>query len=452
MLKKLLTTGIIVLLILVASPKAAAAQTASSEIIVIDAEGIVAPAMVEYIQRGIRVAEQRGAAALIIQLNTPGGSLDAMTEIITAMRASAVPIIVYVAPRGAWAGSAGTMITMAGHVAAMAPETLIGAASPIESSGADIGDTLETKIKEALRATLRSLMEGRPPEAIRLAESTVEDAIAFTSSEAFEVGMIDILAADLADLLRQLDGRAIHMPDGSTRTLGTAFAPLVELGPSFVEQLLAVLTNPNIVFLLLFLGVQAVLIELGSPGGWVAGFAGAVSLTLAGFGMGFLEANFLGLIFLAIAFVLFILDIKAPTHGALTIAGSASFVVGALVLFNSPGTPQFSRVSVPLVIGSAAIMGATFLLIVTFALRAQRAPIRTGKQALIGRTGSARSVIDPTGYVQLGGERWSAELAPGGEAIPEGARVEVVELRGVRLIVRASGDADQPSGSVTPEN
>jgi membrane-bound serine protease (ClpP class) len=424
----------------------ARAQGAPGAVLVIEADGPVAPAMREYIQRGIRLAERDGAQALIIQLNTPGGAVDTMQEIVSAIRASRVPVVVYVAPRGALAGSAGTVITVAGHISAMAPETAIGAASPVGGSGEDLGETIEAKVKEALKATVRALMEGRPPAAIALAEATIEDAIAVTSAEALAAGMIDLVAADIPDLLRQLDGRTVTPADGKPRTLHTASAAVVEVRASFIEQLLAVLTDPNFVFLLLTLGVQAILIELGSPGGWVAGFVGAVCLTLAGFGLGFLEANLLGLIFLVIAFVLFIFDIKAPTHGALTTAGVASFIIGALVLFNSPGTPQFARVSVLLVVVSGVMMGGLFLVVVGFALSSQRAPVQTGTESLAGRTGRAASDINPTGFAQVGGEQWSAHLAPGGQAIPEGARLEVVGAQGVRLVVRRSGGQHAPEG------
>ena len=413
------------------------AQPASPALLVLEADGVVAPAMREYIQRGVETAEQRRAEALIIRLNTPGGSVDAMTDIVTAIRGSAVPVVVYVAPSGALAGSAGTVITLAGHVAAMAPETVIGAASPVGGQGEDLGETIETKLKEAMRALVRTLMEDRPDEAIALAEDTIENAIAVTASEALAVGMIDIVATDLQDLLRQLDGRTVRFPDGSTTTLETAFAEVSDLRPSIIEQLLGILTDPNIVFLLLTIGVQAILIELGSPGGWVAGFTGAVALTLAAFGLGFLETNLLGLAFLGIAFVLFILDIKAPTHGALTTAGVVSFIVGALVLFNSPSTPSFSRVSVPLVVVSGAVMGLSFAAIVAFAVRAQSGPVRTGQEGLVGRTGRAQTALDPEGLVQIGGEQWSA-VAEGGE-IEAGRRVEVVAVQGVRVTVREVG-------------
>ncbi len=418
----------------------ARAQEGSVRVLVLTADGPVTPAMVEYLRRGIRTAEQQGYEALIFRLNTPGGSIDLMDNMVQDIRASRVPVIVYVWPRGAIAGSAGTVITMAGHLAAMSPETAIGAASPVGGQGEDLGETLESKVKEALRAQIRSLMEARrSEEAIALAEETIENAKAATVYEAHAVGMIDFVAEDVGDLLRQADGVTVQTAEGE-RTLNTANAVVVELTPSFIEQLLGILTNPNVVFILLSVGVQAILIELGSPGGWVAGFIGAVSLTLAAFGLGILGVNWVGLIFLVISFVLFILDIKAPTHGALTAAGVGSFIVGALVLFNSPGTPQFQRVSVPLIVTSGLVIGGSFALILMFAMRAQQAPVRVGRRSLIGRVGVARSEIAPEGIVQLAGEQWSAQLAEGSQPIPAGSRVEVVGVHGVRLYVRRAGE------------
>ncbi|MBC8507291.1 MAG: nodulation protein NfeD, partial [Chloroflexi bacterium] len=195
-------------------------------------------------------------------------------------------------------------------------------------------------------------------------------------------------------------------------------------------------TNPNIVFILLTIGVQAILIELSNPGGWTAGFIGVVCLSLATFGLGVLPVNWFGLIFLATAFVLFVLDIKAPTHGALTAAGVGSLIVGALVLFNSPATPQFQRVSVPLVVVSSLITGGIFAVALAFAIRAQRVPVRTGREALVGRVGTVRDEIPVfgPGSVQVGGELWSAESAQGTPITP-GSRVEVLSVSGIRLKV-----------------
>jgi membrane-bound serine protease (ClpP class) len=403
--------------------------------LVLTADGPITPAMAEYLQRGIKTASTQGAEVVIFQLNTPGGSVDLMNDMVEIIRASAVPVVVYIAPRGAIAGSAGTVITLAGHVAAMAPETAIGAASPVGSEGQELGETLEAKVKNILKATVRSLAEGRGLEAINLAEETIESAEAVSASEALQAGLIDIIATDVSDLLTQLNDLTVETQYGEI-VLNTAGAQIVPLPLSFIEELLSTLTNPNIVFLLLTIGVQAILIELSSPGGWIAGFIGVVCLALATYGLGVLPVNWFGLVFLATAFVLFVLDIKAPTHGALTVAGILTLIVGGLVLFNSPSVPSFQRVSVPLIIGSSMFTGSIFLLILIFALRAQRAPIRTGQESMVGRVGVAKSDISPSGSVQVGGELWSAELDEGEETIHMGSRVRVTKVQGVRLTVQ----------------
>ena len=413
----------------------AAAQDGSPLVLELAASGPVTPAMAQYLERGIRQAEQRGAELLVFELDTPGGSLDLMQKMVVSILESNVPVVVYVYPRGAMAGSAGTVITLAGHAAAMSPGTAIGAASPISSEGQDLGETAEAKAKNIMMALVRSLAERRPPEAIELAEATIDSAQAISASEALEIGLIDFIANDLDDLLTQLDGFSVDLK-GEQRVLETSDATVEAVPLAFIEQLLAVLTNPNIVFLLLTIGVQAVLIELSSPGGWIAGVIGVVCLVLAVYGLGILPVNWFGLVFLAIAFILFILDIKAPTHGALTAAGIATLIVGALVLFNSPSVPSFQRVSVPLVIGTSIITGLVFLGIVGFALRAQRTPVRTGQESLIQRTGIVRTRLDPVGTVQLGSELWTASLEPGQASLTAGERVRVVRVDGVRLVVR----------------
>jgi membrane-bound serine protease (ClpP class) len=240
----------------------------------------------------------------------------------------------------------------------MAPETAIGAASPVGSQGADLPTTEQTKVKEAMKALVRSYTERRGAEATALAESTIESAKAVSATEALQVGLVDFIANDLNDLLNQLDGYTVQMSGGS-HILHTAGAMPQTLEMSFIERLLQLLVDPNFVLILLSIGVQAILIELSSPGGWVAGFIGVVCLALAAYGLGVLPVNWFGLAFLIIAFVLFIVDIKAATHGGLTVAGIGAFIVGALVLFNSPGTPQFQRVSLPLVIAIAIIAEET---------------------------------------------------------------------------------------------
>lgn len=431
-------TAVWLFLVLASLPAQAVGAQAEARVLVLEAKGPITPAMAEYLDRGLSKAAQEGYQALLFQLDTPGGSVDLMTRMVQSIRSSAVPVVVYIAPRGAIAGSAGTVITLAGHVAAMAPETAIGAASPVGGQGEELGETLETKAKEILKATVRSLAERRGEEATALAEETIEAAKAVSAQEALEAGLIDVIAADQEQLLEQLDGFSVETETGE-RMLQTKGAQRVALPQSFIEQFLQVLTNPNVTFLLLTVGVQAVLIEISAPGGWVAGFIGVVCLALGTYGLGILPVNWFGLLFLVTSFVLFVLDIKAPTHGALTAAGIASFIVGALVLFNSPSTPSFQRVSVPLVIGVSLATAGFFMTILTFALRAQRRPVEVGAEALLGRVGQAKTAIDPFGTVQVAGELWSVELEADSDPVESGDPVEIVGVQGLRLKVRPSG-------------
>ena len=429
---RILLTSLFLALFLL-QPLHAAASGPVALVLTID--GAITQATQEYLLRGIQTAEQEHVEVVILQLNTPGGDILSMSAMTEAMRASTVPVVVYVTPRGAMAASAGTVITLAAHASAMAPETIIGAASPVGSSGQDLGQTEMAKQENAMVAKVDAFTAWRGPQAVALAESTITKAKAVSSTQALQVHLVDFSATDLNDLLRQLDGFTVQMPGGPL-TLHTAGIVQQALPMSLIEQLLQLLIDPNIVFLLLAIGLQALLIELTHPGAWVPAFFGVVCLALGAYGLGFLPVNWFGLIFMVTAFVLFILDIKAPTHGALTLAGIASFIVGALVLFNSPGTPHFEQVSVPLVIFVGVFIGLIFAVILTYALRAQGRPVITGSARLAGQTGFAVSEIDPTGQAQLAGELWSADLADASEPVHRGDRLEVIRVEGLRLKVR----------------
>jgi membrane-bound serine protease (ClpP class) len=402
--------------------------------VVLTHKGAISPVLTEYLKRGLRIAQDKGAGLVIFELDTPGGQIDIMNEIVQIIRSSPIPVVVYVYPRNAMAASAGTIITLAGHLSAMAPETIIGAASPVGSQGEDIGQTMEAKTKEALKASVRGLITNRSTEAVQLAESMIQDAKAVTVDEAMQVGLVDIKAADLNDLLNQLDGRTLMVGE-SQMTLHTANMQILTINNTLIEQILLTLVNPNLVFILLSLGVQAILIEISSPGGWAAGFVGVTCLLLAIYGLGILPVNWFGILFVIVAFVLFILDIKAPTHGALTAAGGISFIVGALVLFNSVRVPGLPRISIPLVISTGAFIAAIFFAIMTFAVRAQSVPVLTGKEAMIGRFGSIHSTSNNNLLVKVGGELWAAELKEGERPLEEGARVQVFDVKGLHLVV-----------------
>lgn len=434
---------IVILLALLAAagtssaPAAVSAQSTEQPVVVtLTLDGGLHPVMREHLKRAMQTAERRGADAIVIQLNTPGGEVTLMGHLVEDIRGSAIPVIVYVSPRGAMAGSAGTVITLAGHASGMAPETAIGAASPVGGGGEDIGQTMESKLKEIMKATVRSLAANRSPEAIELAEETIESARAVSVDEAVAVGLVDVKASDLADLLAQLDGRTVQVLEQPV-VLRTAGAMVIEVPQTFMENVLTVLANPNLVFLLLAIGVQAILIEFSSPGGWIAGFIGAVCLLLAVYGMGLLPVNWFGFLFLAMAVILFILELNTPTYGALTAAGVGAFIVGALVLFNSPAVPTFQRVSVPLVVGVGVGLGLIFFTIMGFALRAQRAPVRMDSHALVGQVGTVTSPLAPAGTVQIGSELWSAVLEDEeSPAAPRGSHVTVTAVDGLTVRVK----------------
>jgi membrane-bound serine protease (ClpP class) len=377
---------------------------------------------------GNEQAVNQDAELIVIQLNTPGGSVTLMNELVQQILASPVPVAVFVAPEGALAASAGTLLVLAGDIAAMSPGSAIGAASPVGLQGEEIETTEALKTKEILKASVRSMAEWRGQEAVTLAEEAIDDARAASAQEALVANLVDYLARDLDDLLEQLDGQEVMM-DGQEIQLNTAGARIETVQAKFIEKLLGMLTDPNIVFILLSLGVQAVLIELSSPGGWVAGFFGAIMLVLAIYGLGILPVNLFGLVFMVIALVLFILDIKAPTHGALTAAGTGSFIAGALILFNSSRVPFYTNVSVPWWWAWASFWVP---------------PFRGGddrgeshedphpyRKGIAGRAyGNGRDRDQPERIAQVAGEQWSAKLAEGAEAVKAGERVEVVGTEG----------------------
>jgi len=424
------------ILTLIIFGKAVYAQ--NNEIILLEAEGPVTPAMAGYLERGIRTAEEANAEAVVLSLDTPGGLVDTTQEIVQLFRSSTVPIIVYVSPRGAQAASAGSIITMAGHASAMAPETVIGAASPVGDNGVDLEATLFRKVTEDLKATVRNLTAGRGKVATDLAEEMIQDARAVTAEEALEAGLIDAIADDIPDLLQQIDGLTVQVNDQAI-SLATASANQRDLPASIIEQILFALVNPILLGILLTLGVQAILIEISNPGGWVAGLIGVLAIGLALYGLGQLPVNWLGFGLIIVAFVLFLMEIKAVTHGALSITGAVILVAGLLVLFNSPGTPDFLSISIPAAIAISAITALFFVFILGKAIGAQRASPVTGAESLIGKKGPVRIAFTSddlkapfSGMVLVAGELWQAQS---NDKVDAGDPIVVTAVEGVTLHV-----------------
>jgi membrane-bound serine protease (ClpP class) len=385
--------------------------------------------LASYLDRAIADAEASGAAALVLQLDTPGGSVDVTQAITQRMTNSTVPIIVYVAPRGAHAGSAGTFITLAGHLAAMAPGSSIGAASPVGSEGADLPETLKKKATNILVADIKNLAGRRGDRAVEWAQKAVSEAAAATADEALELGVVDAVATDVPDLLKQLDGRSVTV-GGRQITLDLGDRPVEEVPLNAIESFLNILTSPALAAILLTLGLNAVLFEISSPGGYAAGIIGVICLLLAFYALGTLEANWTGLGFIVLAFVLFVVDIKAPTHGVLTAGGLVSFVLGAFLLFNT------GEIEVPwlTIIGLALGTASFFVFAIAKAVAAQRRRPVTGFEGIIGQPAVVRQALEPEGMVLAEGELWHAESESGPIAV--GTRVIVTGRDGYRLRVR----------------
>ena len=416
------------------------AKAQSEHVVVARIKGPVTPAMASYFDRTIAAAEESGALAALLILDTPGGAVDITLEIVQSFLNASVPVIVYIGPAGAQAASAGSIITVAAHAAGMAPDTVIGAASPVDGSGADIEGTLYQKLTEDLKATMRNLTERRGEEAVALAEAMIVEARAVTSNEALEMGLIDAVAVDVDDLLLQLDGNVVEV-NGEAIVLETADVVQESFDMSLIERVLHLLSNPLLIGLLLTIGVQAIFIEISSPGGWVAGFIGVLCLGMALYGLGTLPANMLGLGLIVVSFVLFLLEVKTPATGVLAVAGSITLLAGLLVLFNSPGTPEFARISLPGAIGITIFTSGFFIFLIAKVWQAQRKQPVTGAEGLVGQTGPVRSDLTSIsddedsfqGTILINGELWRAISD---EEINQGERVVVKAMDGFTLKVK----------------
>lgn len=408
-------------------------QEGSSRVHVLTFRGAVTPVLGQYIVDGIEAAQASGAQAVILQLDTPGGSVEVTKRIVQDMLASPVPIVVYVAPSAAQAGSAGTFITLAGHVAAMAPGSSIGAASPVGGGGEDVGETMESKVKNILSADIENLASRRGEEAVAWAVAAVQEAAAATADRALEMGVIDFIATDVADLAEQMDGFVVTV-QGNAVTLETSGALVQRLDLSPLQEFLNFITSPSVATILLTLGSVGLIAEIYNPGTFIPGSIGLISLLLALYALGQLDANFAGLALVGLGILLFLAEAFTPTFGALALGGAVSFVFGSALLFDAPG------LAVPwaTILSMTAIMGAFTVFAGGKALAAQRRQPTTGREALIGSTATVRSLFDEqgSGAVHTAGETWNAVLAPGSQSPSVGDRVQIESRRGYTLVVR----------------
>jgi len=405
---------------------------AGPEVLRIRVDGVIAPASARFIQRAIHEAEEASAAALLIELDTPGGLLKSMDDITKAILNSRVPVIVYISPSGARAASAGVFITYAAHVAAMAPTTHLGAAHPVGvGSGGAQDATMMQKVTNDAVANIRALARRRGRNA-DWAEKAVRESVSVDEAEALRMKIVDLVAADARELLTRVNGREVETEAGPV-VLHTARATVRTVAMDVSERLLDLLSDPNVGLILMTIAIYGIIFELSNPGAVLPGVIGAIALVLALTSFAILQVSAAGVGLLALSVLFFIADIKVPTHGVLTAGGILSFVLGAMLLTNRQ--LPFLRVSLQVAIFTALFTGAFFLFAVGAGIRAQRTKVRTGTEGLIGEVGVARSAFSPEGQVHVRGEMWTAE-AEDRKPIREGDRVVVIGVEGLRLRVR----------------
>ncbi len=427
---------VITVLVATASPAPALAQGPYAAVVPV--KGIINPAMASYLERAIGQAEETGARVVIMQMDTPGGLDTSMRAIIQRMISAKVPIVVYVSPSGARAGSAGVYITYAAHVAAMAPGTNIGSAHPVAvgegGSEQQISEDMRQKITNDAVAYIKGLAQLRGRNA-EWAERAVRESVNITSQEALELNVVDLVVEDVPSLLARLDERQVTV-GGSTVTLRTGDLPIEVIEMSAVESFLHAISDPTIAYILLSIGTLALIFELSNPGAILPGVVGGLFLLLALFGLGTLPINLAGLLLIGFAFLLFLADIFAPTHGVLTAGGVVSFVLGSFLLINTRDAP-FLAISTSAIVAMTLGLTAFFVFVVGAIVRSRRLKPATGLEMIVGQRARAKSELNPRGTVFWDGALWDA-IAPDG-AVPEGEEVEVVGRQGMTLVVRRSG-------------
>jgi len=426
--------GLTLVALFLMSGLATLAQVREGPVMVIEVRGIINPLTAQYLDRALRLAEQRSARVLVVLLDTPGGLDSATRDMVQALLESPLPTVVYVAPRGARATSAGLFITLAADVAAMAPATHIGAAHPVPL-GQDISEVMDEKATSDAAALVRSVATTRGRNA-EWAERAVRENLSVTADEALEQNVIDLIAEDLDDLLRQLDGREVPTSSGPV-VLRTEGAPVERRPMNVVERFMHIISDPNIAYLLLASGSLLLIAELADPGLSLPGIASVVCFILAFMALGSLPVNWAGVVLLGVAVIFFVVGLLTDTEAIVTVAGLVPFVLGSLILFSpftiSPPAAPDLRVN-PWLIGIMAAAILTFSLVVLRAiLAATRLPPKSGAQRLVGRRGIARTDLSPGGQVRVELEEWSAVAI--GDSIQAGEPVQVVGISGVRLQV-----------------
>jgi membrane-bound serine protease (ClpP class) len=392
---------------------------------IIELEGSINPATADFIARGLKTANDRGAILAIIRMDTPGGLASSMRTMVKAILNSPVPVVVYVGPRGAGAASAGVMVTVAGHIAAMARGTNIGAAHPVGAGGKDIGGTMSEKVVNDMASYARGIAEqkGKNGEWV---EKAIRESVSITAEEARDKKVVDLVVDDMDDLLKSLDGRVIDLPSGKT-TLKTNGLKKIHYKPGLRDKILKIISDPNIAYILMMIGLAGLYFELSHPGAIFPGVIGAISLILAFFSFQTLPVNYAGVVLILLAIIFFIAEVKVASYGILSIGGVIALTLGSLMLFEN------MRVSLKLMLPTIVLVGGFFVIVAGVAFRALRRRPTGGAEGILGETGVVKELIGPEGLVFVHGEIWRAFSD---ERIEPGETVEVMGINGLLLKVR----------------
>ena len=421
-----------VLLLAALGPAAAAARAEAPLVRHLKIEGVVSPIMAEFLVGGIEEAEEDGASLVVVSLDTPGGLDPSMRKIIKKILASKVPVAVYVSPPGGRAASAGTFITLAAHVAAMAPNTSIGAAHPVTlgAGGEGADEAMVAKITNDAASYIKSLARRRGRNE-KWAELAVRKSASLSAEDAVTENVVDFVAENLDELLKKAEGRKVKVA-GRTVAVKTKGARVEELTPDFRQRFLAVVTDPNVAYLLLIIGFYGLIFELSNPGSILPGVAGGICIILAFYALSTLPVNYAGVALIVFAIILFLAEIKITSHGLLAVGGTISMLLGSILLISTPAT--YLRVSWAVIIPAVVTTVLFFLFAVGMGLRAQRRKPTTGDKGMVGERGRAVTAVGPAGgQVFVRGEYWRASAA---EDIPAGAPVEVTRADGLIVEVR----------------
>jgi len=405
-------------------------RAATPTIEVAHVEGTIVPVTADYIDRGISQAEKDNATICIVELNTPGGLLDSTEKIVQRIMNASVPIVVYVSPKGAWAASAGTFITLSAHIAAMTPGTTIGAAHPVSAGGEQIPEDQTKKITEFSAKWMKTIAQERGRN-IDEAQLAVTESKSFTDVDALNSNLIDLRADNLESLISQINGRKVTLANGAKITINTTSYELARDEMTTIEGFLHAISDPNIAYILLSLGSLGIMAEIFSPGAIFPGILGAISLLLAFYSLGVLDANLGGILLIVLAFGLFISELFTHSFGLLTAGGITSLVLGSFMLFKG-GAPPF-RVDTWLIAIVTIFITAFFVFAVSRIIQAHRRQATTGREELVGKTAAVKVALDPEGMVLFKGELWTAVSEKG--RVKPGEEVIVIRVEGLKLYV-----------------